>query len=264
VAPTVCIAWLAGCQSTSREPAWQTLNHVYQGKEVVFVAMETPRSDLIVHDLRRAAERFTPCSTFKIWNTLIGLETGVITGRDFELRWDPQQAPPQEHWPNSWKRDHDLTSAFGSSVYWFYQEIGRRIGSERMQQYLNVLHYGNRDIAGGIDRFWLESSLGISPIEQAQLIGRLVLGDVPFHKDHVKLVTELMRQDDARGFRLYAKTGLGHRPDGGYEGWFVGWVEVGSRKSPFALYMRADAYQDIDDERKAHALEGLRAIRLIP
>ncbi len=52
------------------------------------------------------------------------------------------------------------------SVVWFYQEVARRIGAERMQAHLDALGYGNRDISGGIDKFWLTGGLRISPHEQ--------------------------------------------------------------------------------------------------
>lgn len=257
---------LTGCQSTptAKQP-WQILSETFGDEDVVFVAMKSPGEPLMVHDVMRAAERFPPCSTFKIWNTLIGLETGAIPDTSFALKWDQQRDPAQDFWPESWKRDHDLTSAFRNSVFWFYQEIARRVGMERMQAYINMLQFGNRDLTGGIDHFWLESSLRISPSEQVHLIEKLVTGDVPFSAQHIAIVTELMKQNDEGGFTLYGKTGLGHLPDSdGYEGWFIGWAEVSGRKSPFAIYMRSNSYDDILHARKANALRGLRALKLIP
>lgn len=32
-----------------------------------------------------------------------------------------------------------------SSVVWCYQELARRVGSERMQKWVTALHYGNED-----------------------------------------------------------------------------------------------------------------------
>ena len=48
------------------------------------------------------------------------------------------------------------------SVVWYYQELARRVGPERMQKWVTAFRYGNEDISGGIDRFWLESALRIS------------------------------------------------------------------------------------------------------
>jgi len=66
----------------------------------------------------------------------------------------------------AWNQDQDMKSAIGNSTVWFYQELARRIGQERMQHYLELARYGNRDMSGGIDQFWLEGGLTITPKEQ--------------------------------------------------------------------------------------------------
>lgn len=44
--------------------------------------------------------------------------------------------------------------------------MARDIGEQQMQEWIDKCSYGNRDISGGIDRFWLSSTLTISPMEQ--------------------------------------------------------------------------------------------------
>lgn len=91
----------------------------------------------------------------KVQNTLIALETGVASGFDFALAWDSVAAPQQSWWPAAWARDHTLRTALPNSVVWYYQELARRIGAQRIQRYVDGFGYGNRDISGGIDQFWL-------------------------------------------------------------------------------------------------------------
>ena len=89
---------------------------------------------------------FIPTSAFKIPNTIIRLETGVIPDAAFTLKWDGQT-----RWLQAWNRDHDLRSAFRNSVVWYYQEVARRIGEARMKAWLERLGYGKRrlvDAAG--------------------------------------------------------------------------------------------------------------------
>ncbi len=43
----------------------------------------------------RCAQRFSPCSTFKIPNSLIGLETGVLTDATTVIPWDRDRYPRQ-------------------------------------------------------------------------------------------------------------------------------------------------------------------------
>ena len=63
----------------------------------------------------------------------------------------------------AWNKDHTLRSAIAVSAVPVYQEIARRIGAERMQKYVDLFDYGNRDIGGGIDQFWLTGNLRIDP-----------------------------------------------------------------------------------------------------
>lgn len=96
----------------------------------------------LVHNPDRARARFTPASTFKIPNSLIGLETGAVRDADSEIfKWDgvTRQIAP-------WNRDQTLRSAIRDSVVPVYQEIARRIGSERMRHYVARIGYGNNDI----------------------------------------------------------------------------------------------------------------------
>ena len=120
-----------------------------------------------IYNEERAARGFIPASTFKILNSLVALETGVI-GVDDTIPWDGvKRAFP------AWNQDQRMREAFQRSTVWFYQLLARRIGQVRMQQAVSREHYGNENIAGGIDRFWLTGSLRISALQQIDLLKRL-------------------------------------------------------------------------------------------
>ena len=51
--------------------------------------------------------------------------------------------------------------------------ICKRLGKERMQEGLNKLNYGNKEIGSEIDKFWLEGPLKISAMEQVKLLNLL-------------------------------------------------------------------------------------------
>ena len=179
------------------------------------------------------AERFPPCSTFKIPNSLISLETGVIGPTDV-LKWDGKDQPYKV-----WEKDHHLQSAISSSVVWFYQELARRVGEERMQNFVDRFEYGNRDLSGGIDRFWLGSTLEISADEQIRFLSRLYRDQLPISQDHVRTVRKILfykgnekatSGEDARGndtsWALSAKTGSCRLAETTL-GWWVGHVKQG-------------------------------------
>jgi beta-lactamase class D len=64
--------------------------------------------------------------------------------------------PGMTAWRKAWNRDHTLRSAIAASAVPVYQEIARRIGAERMQKYLDLFEYGNRNI--GADRMSLSQA----------------------------------------------------------------------------------------------------------
>ena len=174
------------------------------------------------HDPARGATRTSPCSTFKIPNSLIGLETGVVSDASFVLPWDGVRRPREE-----WNRDHDLRSALSHSVVWYYQELARRVGPDRMQKWVSAFSYGNEDISGGIDRFWLGSSLRVSPDEQVDFLGRLHAGELPVSPRSVAIVKEILLQDaPGPGIAYRGKTGSCQDPGAPQpHGWWVGSVE---------------------------------------
>jgi beta-lactamase class D len=121
------------------------------------------------NDFRRAKERFLPASTFKIFNSLAALESGVIKDQDEIIKWD---SIPRG-W-EKWDMDHNLRSAIKYSAVWFYQELARRIGEEKMRSYINKTGYGNKNIEGGIDLFWLQGELKISAMEQIEFLKKFM------------------------------------------------------------------------------------------
>jgi beta-lactamase class D len=225
-----------------------------------------------------------PCSTFKIPNALISLDVGAVTVDDNFIRRDRDAVPAQDWWPQRWDEDHDLTSAIRNSVLWYFQELARRVGGEEMQRQLDRLGYGNRDVSGGIDRFWLSSSLRISADEQVAFLSRLVRGELPFDPAHVAFVRRALQLDGGGGeggggegddaWALFGKTGSCELPDGDWVGWLVGWVErppaeIGSsgsaaRRVVYAFNVSAPSYREMTALRTALVRPSLADLGLLP
>ena len=124
-----------------------------------FVGYKVDDYLIIASDKVRSGEGKLPASTFKIPNSLIALETGVVEDPDKDVfKWDGVTRSIE-----AWNKDHTLRSAIAVSAVPVYQEIARRIGAERMQKYVDLFDYGNRNIGGGIDQFWLTGDLRIDP-----------------------------------------------------------------------------------------------------
>jgi beta-lactamase class D len=189
---------------------------------------------IIASDKNRSAEPRLPASTFKIPNSLIALETGVVQDPDKDVfKWDGVKRPIE-----AWNKDHTLRTAIAASAVPVYQEIARRIGQERMQKYVDLLDYGNRNIGGGIDQFWLTGDLRIDPLRQVDFVDRLRRGVLPISRRSQDLVRDILPVTKVGDSVIRAKSGLlGAERGEPSLGWMVGWAEKGSAQTVFALNM---------------------------
>jgi beta-lactamase class D len=234
----------------------------FKGFHGAFVLFDQQKQQYTRYTPRRCARRFSPASTFKIPNSLIGLETGVIRDEHFVIPWDSVKRPIAE-----WNHDQDLQSAMSVSAVWYYQELARRVGYRRMKQWVDTLRYGNGDISGGIDRFWLGSSLQISANEQVEFLKRLQHDDLPCSRRSIDIVKEILVLERTDNYVLRGKTGFSVNAKDVAVGWFVGYIERGGNIFFFACNItspngRRDGGR-IFDSRKEIALSILRELRLL-
>src|SRR4030095_14770041 len=171
---TVCavllIFFVIPCFATSRKSKWIE-NHnwgQYFEKEKVqgcFLLYDLQRNEYMSYNRRRVDNGFLPASTYKIFNSLVALETGAVRDETEVLKWDgiKRMFPV-------WNQDQNMRDAIKNSTVWFYQEMARRIGQGPMQHYVDVANYGNRKLGGGIDHFWLDGSLRITAKEQIDML----------------------------------------------------------------------------------------------
>ncbi len=218
-----------------------------EGTAGTFVGYKTDDYLLIASDKERSGQAMLPASTFKIPNSLIALETGVVVDPDKDVfKWDGVVRSIE-----GWNRDHTLRSAIAASAVPVYQEIARRIGAERMQKYVDLLEYGNRDIGGGIDQFWLTGNLRIDPVQQVDFVDRLRRGALPVSKRSQELVREILPVTKSGDAVIRAKSGLlGAEVGKPSLGWLVGWAEKGSAQTVFALNVDCREPRHVADRMK--------------
>ena len=199
-----------------------------------FVGYKVDDYLIIASDKNRSGEGRLPASTFKIANSLIALETGVVQDPDKDVfKWDGVKRPIE-----AWNRDHTMRTAIAASAVPVYQEIARRIGQERMQKYVDLFDYGNRNIGGGIDQFWLTGDLRIDPLQQVDFVDRLRRGVLPVSKRSQDFVRDILPVTKVGDSIIRAKSGLlGAERGEPSLGWMVGWAEKGSAQTVFALNM---------------------------
>jgi beta-lactamase class D len=202
------------------------------GTEGTFVGYKVDDYLVIASDAERSGQAKLPASTFKIPNSLIALETGVVEDPDKDVfKWDGVKRSIE-----AWNKDHTLRSAIAVSAVPVYQEIARRVGEGRMQKYVDLFEYGNRNIGGGIDQFWLTGDLRIDPVQQVDFVDRLRRGVLRISKRSQDLVRDILPVTKAGDAVIRAKSGLlGAEVGKPSLGWMVGWAENGSAQTVFAL-----------------------------
>lgn len=185
------------------------------------------------YDSSRCCRQYTPASTFKIPNSIIGLETGVIADENFVIPWDGVKRSITE-----WNQDLDLKSAIKYSAVPYYQELARRVGETKMNEMVHLLGYGNMDISGGVDKFWLTGGMRISQVQQIEFLKKLYKNELPVSLRTMDITKKILLNEDTLGYKLFAKTGWGSE-DSLNIGWWVGWVETITNVYFFALNIEA-------------------------
>jgi beta-lactamase class D len=224
-----------------------------------FIAYQVEEYLLISSDADRSGEPKLPASTFKIPNSLIALETGVVEDPDKDIfKWDGKVRSIE-----AWNKDHTLRSAIAASAVPVYQQIARRIGPERMQKYVDLLDYGNHNIGGGIDQFWLTGDMRIDPVQQIDFCDRLRRRTLPVSKRSQDLVVDILPVTKVGDSIIRAKSGLlGAEIDKPSLGWLVGWATRGHADTVFALNLDVREPRHIAD-RMAISQACLKAIDAI-
>lgn len=208
--------------------------------DATFVVYRPLSGQIIRHNAVRAQQRFIPASTYKIPNSLIALETEVAKGAEHMIPWDSAVKPAKGFWSPEWSRNHTLRSAMRLSVYWYYQTLAREIGAERMQEYLDQFDYGNRDMGGDIDQFWLHGDLRISPNEQVRFLERMYNGKLGLSTRSTRIVKEILVLEESPGYRLSGKTGTADVTATRELAWLVGFVEREGNVWFYALNMEGE------------------------
>ena len=193
-----------------------------------------------VSDLDAARSARPPASTFKIPHLLIALETAVVRDVEQVYAWDGRARPVA-----AWNADHTVREAVQVSSVPVFQQIARSIGADRMADWLHRLGYGNASVDGGVDRFWLNGGLRVTPVQQVDFVERLLLGTLPA-SSHAQTAARDVVPSERVGCTgvIHAKTGRaqtgwsgGSGPD---VGWWVGWVEVPDAVWVFATLVEGD------------------------
>lgn len=242
-------------EPTITEVDWSDYFDGINGAAVIY---DPVRKNYEIYNQELALTRRSPCSTFKIISSLIALENGMIEPDDSTRTWSGEI-----FWNAEWNRDIDFSDAFHASCVWYFREVIDEIGKDTISKELNKLQYGNCNISDWEGRlntnnnnpaltgFWIESSLLISPKEQAEVMERIFGDDTDVSEEtrnHLKQVM-LLSEQTATDISIYGKTGMGMDNGTVVDSWFTGFAETSDQKIYFCVYLGETAGQDVSSAK---------------
>lgn len=257
--PKLLISVFLCCFSVFAHAEDMAIANLFSNEQVAgTILIESTRTgQRFVHNDSRSKQAFTAASTFKVLNTLIALEEGVIGGADSTIRWNGTFYENTD-----WNRDQTLETAFKLSCVWCYQELARRVGAAKYPAYIRSSHYGELREPFDGTQFWLDGSLTISAEQQVAFLKQLVSGHLPFRASSYDTLKSIMLSDETPHYRLFAKTGWATR-NAPAVGWYVGYIETADDTWLFALNIDTRSDSDLP-LRKQIALDAFRAKGILP
>lgn len=190
---------------------------------------DAQREQYYTNDDQWAKEARLPASTFKIPNSLIALETGVIENDSSIILWDGVERDFE-----AWNQDLTFRQAFHYSCVPCYQDIARKIGVDQMQQFTKNFQYGQMDInAENIDNFWLMGNSKISQYQQIDFLKRLHEEKLKLSSSTYEIFKRMMIVEQKAQYTLRGKSGWSNN-DNQHNGWYVGYITKNSQTVYFA------------------------------
>jgi beta-lactamase class D len=161
-----------------------------------------------------------PASTFKIPNSIIALEIGIVKNDSTLFKWDGKKRGYK-----IWEQDLIFKDAFHYSCVPCYQEVAKEIGFKRMKEYLDLFNYGSIIVDSvTIDNFWMEGDSRINQFQQIDFLKTFYQSQLSISERTVKIMKRMMVIEENSAFKLSGKTGWSYS-NGIENGWFVGYIE---------------------------------------
>ena len=227
-----------------------------EGVKGTIVVLDARTQTYQAYDAARAEKRMSPASTYKIFNSLLALDSGALDNERAIIPWDGKPRRIK-----NWNAAMDLRTAFRVSCLPCYQVVSHKIGRQYAQAKLNEVGYGNRTIGGAPDAYWVDDSLQISAREQVDFVQRLARGTLPFSARSQDIVRQMSIVEATPDYVLHGKTGwfVDKKPD---IGWWVGWIERDGNIASVAINI--DMLSEADAPKRARIVKAvLKDLKLI-
>lgn len=219
----------------NKQTMYEDLSAFFSGYEGSFVLYDLQEEQYNIYNKDKSTLRVSPNSTYKIYSALFALESEVIARNDNSMKWNGNSYPYQ-----SWNQNQNLLTAMENSVTWYFQQLDKKVQMKNIESYLDKIQYGNQNLSGGTEDYWLESSLKISPIEQVQTLKDFYTNQFGFDGKNIQFIKDAIKLETKDSATLYGKTGTGTVNGKNVNGWFIGYVETENNTYFFATNIESD------------------------
>ena len=243
----VIIALLFTACSTNNVTVGDSMKQYFDSAGVRgdFGLLDNGQGHFTIYNLARFRDSaFVPGETFDIVLSLLAIQTGVAKDEHtYVIGNEPRLADVVADDPRWGAPRMTLAQAFRASAdsdILGFRDLARMLGRDTVKKWIDSLRYGNKDIGGFKDSFWLTGSLKINSDEQLGLIKKLYFGQLPFYRRSQEAVRSMMLTESNSNYKLVYKTGGVKPPGGPAIGWVMGWVEENKHPYFFVLNLESD------------------------
>jgi beta-lactamase class D len=228
------------------------------GMDGCFVLYDQAGNSYVRYNPALCDSGYIPASTFKIPNSLIALEEGIVKDTSQVIRWDGHE------WPNkNWNQDQTLGTSIKYSCVWVYIGFAEKIGIDKYAGYLKSFNYGNLDLSGPPTRFWLNGPFRISANQQIDFLRNFYNYTLPVSRRSVDIVKDIIVLEKSDSWKLSGKTGTGMLSNTDYIMWFVGYLEKDNTPYFFAMNFKTSDFDKSSKARFSITKDILRELKLI-
>jgi beta-lactamase class D len=209
-----------------------------------FVLYNQSDNEIIRYNSGLCDSGYIPASTFKIPNSLIALEEGIIKDTCQIIKWDGHE------WPvKTWNQDQTLKTAVRYSCVWVFSGFAEKIGIDKYYKYVRSFDYGNKILTGIPNRFWLAGMLRISANQQIDFLRKLYNYELPVSRRSIDIIKDIIILEKTDSYIFSGKTGGALINDSDHIMWLVGYVEKNHKTYFYAMNFISDDYDRTSNAR---------------
>lgn len=168
--------------------------------EGTMVIFQSKLNHYLMYNGALATEAASPDETYRVYLALMGLQYDLVD-------------------PSNPLKTLDM------------KRVATAISMEDTAALLDEMDYGNKDLTGPPESYWLNSTLKLTPIQQIEMMRRLYIQVLPFKVEDQVLVKEQLLIKTIGDAKLYGITSTASDQNN----WFVGFIEKEKTPHFFAL-----------------------------